>query len=465
MKVMLVLPLSIQAARKQMVIFPPLGLGYLGSVLEQAGHKVKIVDSWIMNYTMEDVKKEIKQFDPDVVGVTAATLAIYDALDVAKEVKEHNPNSITVLGGPHPTFTARELLKDYSYVDVVVRGEGERTFEELLEKKKADWKDVKGISFKSNGNIINNKDRCLIKDLDSIPFPAYHLLPMKKYKVKAHLFQNRVVGRSISGVITSRGCPNKCIFCSSSRLGGRWRARNPENIIAELKLLRDKYGKREIEFLDDTFSMNEGRVKKICNLIIEEDIDISWLCQTRVNLFTKKNASLLKKAGCHTVMFGIESGSQKTLDYLNKDITLDKAEEAVKIAKDLDFDVCASFLIGIPGETKKMVKKTIAFAKKLNPKIALFYLLTPYPGTTIYEMAKEKNLLLTKDWSKYAQWNSVMKIPGFKEGELQELYIGAYRSFYLRPYYIFKPLRDIYITKKSPQHIKKYLENLKNGLL
>lgn len=454
---MLIIPPSLwQVIKAKATIYPPLGLGYLASCLEQAGHNVRIVDSIVLNHTMESLKKEIRQFDPDVIGITATTSAIYDALRVARLAKENNPNCTTVLGGAHVTFMSKETLEEYPYVDVVVRGEGERTFVELLEKKKCDWKDVKGISFRLNSKIIENGDRGFIDDLDDLPFPAYHLMSIDKYITHENLFDNRTDGKPFGGIFTGRGCPYSCAFCSSRKLTGkRWRVRNPEYIVEEIKILTNKYNKKEIEILDDTFVIDEKRVEKICNLIRKESIDISWLCETRVNLFNRKIASLIKRSGCHTVAFGIESGVQKTLNFLNKGITLEQAEKAVRIAQEFDLDVQAFFIIGIPGETKEMIETTISFAKKLNPNIALFHLLTPYPGTKIYEMAKENNLLLTEDWSKYNHTNPIMKIPGLTENELKKLYAKAYRSFYFKPSSMYKILKETHVVKNVQDFFKR----------
>lgn len=423
MKVMVIQPPSID----HITTGPPLGLGYLASFLEREGHNVKIVESRILRYKPRHVKKEIKKFDPDIMGISATTHYIYMALDIVKFAKENNPNCLTVMGGPHPTLLPEEVLEQNPYVDVIVRGEGELTLTELAEKfkkyGKEKFSEIKGISYNGNGKVFHNPPRPLIEDLDSIPFPAYHLMKMKKYRIS--FYDDGLMGkyRQPYGTInTARGCPYDCIFCSSNKLVGRkWRPRSAESVVEELKFLEDKYQREVVDFRDDTFSLDISRVKKICELIQKEKIGISWSCQTRVNLFNEDMASSLKKGGCHLVFFGFESGVQKTLDFFNKGIKVEDSIRAVEIARKYDLDAAGYFILGIPGETIKDVEKTIEFAKNLRLKYAGFTLLTPYPGTKIYEYAVENNLLLTRDWSEYTLWKSVMKIPGFDPKELEKI--------------------------------------------
>ncbi|RLE13156.1 B12-binding domain-containing radical SAM protein [Candidatus Aerophobetes bacterium] len=451
MKVMLILPPSKFVLKDKLGITSvPLGLAYLASFIEKDGHKVKIIDSNTLGYRIKDIKEEIEKFNPHLVGVTATTSCIYDAYEVAKIIKEVDPGIKVVIGGPHVTFIAKETLKECPFIDVVVRGEGEETFRELVnffESSSEDtWslEEVKGITFRKDNKIIETDSRSLIKNLDSIPFPAYHLLPMEKYSLE---------GKRFATIITSRGCPFSCIFCSSSRLFGKtWRARSPENVIEEIKLLKNKYGVREIEFLDDTFTLNKKRAEKICEILIKEKIDISWSCSSRVDTIDESLIEKLKKAGCHTIYVGVESGSQKILNIIDKGITLPQIEKTINLIKKVNINSFGSFILGIPGETVKTIKKTINFAKKLNPSFVQFSICTPYPGTKLFEMAKEKGWLLTKDWSKYTILDQVMKIPGMVTTNLNRWLLRAYLSFYLRPKFILEQLKRkgffFFVTRK-----------------
>jgi len=440
MKVMLILsPSKFVLKDKLGIISIPLGLAYLASFIEIDSHEVRIVDSNILGYEIKDVEAEIRDFNPHLIGITATTSCIYSAYKVAKVAKNINPKIKVVAGGPHVTFTAKETLQECLFIDIVVRGEGEETFRELVNNLEfspeniSSLEKIKGITFRNDGKIIETENRPLIKNLDNVPFPAYHLLPMDRYKLK---------GKRFAAIMTSRGCPFSCIFCSSSQLFGKaWRARNAENIVKEIKLLQGEYRVREIEILDDTFTLNTGRVKKICNLLTKENLDVSWSCSSRVDTIDQSLAEKLKKTGCHTIYLGIESGSQKILNKISKGITLAQAEKAINLIKKVKLNSFGSFMIGIPGETAKTIKKTINFAKKLSPTFAQFTICTPYPGTKLFEMAKEKGWLLTREWSKYTILDQVMRIPGMVAINLNRWLLRAYLSFYLRPRFILEQLK------------------------
>jgi len=451
MKVMLIVPPSKFVLKDKLGITSiPLGLAYLASFIERDGHKVRIVDSNILGYKIEDIKGEIKKFNPHLVGVTATTSCIYDAYEVAEVVKSISPKIKVIAGGPHVTFTAPQTLEECPFIDIVVRGEGEETLRELVNnlevcpENTSFLKKIKGITFKENGRIVETENRPFIKNLDEIPFPAYHLLPMNRYELE---------GKKFAAIVSSRGCPFSCIFCSSSQLFGKiWRARSPENVIEEIKLLKNKFEVREIEFLDDTFTLNNKRSERICDLLVRENLGISWSCSSRVDTIDESLIEKLKKAGCHTIYVGIESGSQEILNIIGKGITLTQIEKAINLIKKVNLNSFGSFIIGIPGETVKTIKKTIAFAKKLSPSFAQFTICTPYPGTRLFEMAKKKGWLLTRDWSKYTILDQVMKIPGTVTTNLNRWLLRAYLSFYLRPKFILEQLKRknffFFITRK-----------------
>ena len=240
MKVMLIFPPSKFVLKDKLGITSiPLGLAYLASFLEKDNHEVRIIDSATLSYKIEDIKNRIEEFNPQLVGVTATTSSIYDAYDVAKLTKSLNPEIKVVIGGPHVTFTAKQTLEECPFIDIVVKREGEETFKELVNTLESSpennllLKKIKGITFRDNGKIEETENRPFIKNLDEIPFPAYHLLPMDRYKLE---------GKRFAAIMSSRGCPFSCIFCSSSALFGKiWRARSPENVIEEIKLLKYKY--------------------------------------------------------------------------------------------------------------------------------------------------------------------------------------------------------------------------------
>ena len=410
---------------------PPLGLAYIASCLEQEGYDVKIIDSLVLKYGLKDIINIIKRSNPDVVGISTVTQFISDAYEIARISKEHNPNCLVVLGGPHPTALPIETLRGSKFVDVVVKGEGEITFLELLKnKEKGNFDGIKGICYRINDKIIQNENRPFINDLDNLPFPAYHLLPMNKYRERRKLSikkSGKDYGDIFGCISSSRGCPYNCSFCASNVIWGRkWRPRSAENIVEEMKLLNDKYHVKKIYFADDLTTLDKKRMEKMCKLIKKEKIDILWSCPSRVNLINGELCYILKKGGCKTIGLGIESGVQSTLDFLNKHITLDQSKAAVKTANKAELQTESNFIIGIPGETKSMINQTISFAFSINLDFVNFSILTPFPGTKIYNYARENNLLLTKDWSKYTTLDPIIKLKNITPFELKLFFIRAH---------------------------------------
>ncbi|HII61320.1 B12-binding domain-containing radical SAM protein [Pyrococcus horikoshii] len=434
MKILLVLPPT-ESAIKRVVgtTGPPLGLAYLASMVREE-HDVKIIDGLAEDLTFSDIAKIIKKFDPDIVGITATTSAMYDAYTVAKIAKNINENVFVVMGGPHVTFTPELTMRECPCIDAVVRGEGELTFKELVDalSKGRELKGILGLSYKENGKVRNEPPRPLIQNVDEIPIPSYDLLPMDKYKAD---------GVPFGVVMTSRGCPFNCVFCSSSlQFGKRWRGHSVERVIEELSILHYEYGIKEIEFLDDTFTLNKKRAIDISLRIKQEGLDISWTASSRVNTFNEKVAKAMKEGGCHTVYFGIESASPRILEFIGKGITPQQSIDAVKTAKKFGLHALGSFIIGFPDETREEVEATIKFAKKLDIDYAQFTIATPYPGTRLWEYAIANNLLLTMNWRKYTTIDPVMKLKHFTSEQISKLLRKAYISFYLRPKVLIKDI-------------------------
>jgi radical SAM superfamily enzyme YgiQ (UPF0313 family) len=436
MKICLISPPYNSAVKSVVgVSSPPLGLAYIASVLKQ-NHEVKIIDSNILNYAIEDVERRLRSFNPDVVGITSVTPSIYEAYKVAEIAKKVREDCKVILGGPHATFMPRQTMEECKYIDIIVRGEGEETIKELIKniEKGTPLNEVKGITFREKNKIIDTEPRPFIKNIDDIPFPSRDLLPIHLYKFN---------GVKYTTMLTSRGCPFKCSFCSSSRLfGGYWRGRSPENVLEEMKIIYEEYGIKNIEFIDDTFTLNQERAEKICNEIIKQGWDISWGASSRVDTLSKKLVEKMKKAGCWIVYLGIESGSQEILNAIGKGITLEQVKKAVKILKDVGIQVLGSFIIGFIQDTKKTIKETIKFAKNLNLDYAQFSILTPYPGTPIFYYAKKNNMLLTENWSRYTAIEPIIKIKEVSEKEIKALLQEAYITFYLRPRIIIEWLKN-----------------------
>ena len=423
MKICLILP-PLKSGKRTC---PPYGLASLAACLEKENHKLKIIDAFSSNYTIKKVIQETKDFDPDIIGISVPTECVYNAYNIAEGIKKINPNCLTVVGGPHPSVLPEEVLKECPFIDVVVRGEGEVTFSELVDKfeKNQGFEDVLGISFRKDDRIISNSNRPLIEDLDSLPLPAYHLLPMKQYKHYKKIPKFNIKG-NFGAITTCRGCPYNCNFCASRALWGKkWRSNSPKKIVEELKILKDKYKIKIVEFADDTFTVDKKNVEKICKEIKKEDLDIYWSCSSRVGLVDKELIHDLKSANCYLIGLGIESGVQKTLDFLCKGFKIEDAVNTVNLINKEGLLAESNFIIGVPCETIEMINQTIDFANRLELNWAGFSLLTPFPGTQIYDYAVKNDLLLTKDWSKYNFFDPVIKVPGIKPKELKNLLYKA----------------------------------------
>jgi len=418
------------------IVAPPMGLAYLAAILEKYGYNVEILDASVLGLNHEQVLVELERRKPDLVGITATTAMINSALEVAKNVKKNLPETFVVLGGAHVTFAYQTVMKENPYVDVACIGEGEYTLLELVQtlEKEKNIENVKGIVFRRDGNLIKTQPRPFIENLDELPFPARHLLPMDKYKAFG---KNMILGT----ILTSRGCPFNCIFCSSSLLfGKKFRARSPKNVVDEIEQFQETYKTNSIEFVDDTFTFDKKRAEAICKEIMDRGLDTQWVCSCRVDLIDKELMKVLKKAGCRMIYFGVESGVQRVVNLIRKGIKLEQAEKVMRWAKEVGIETVASFVIGIPGETWEEALQTIKFAKKLDPDYAQFSIATPFPGTELYQIAKNNGLLLTEDWSKYTVLKPVMKTKELSVEQLQKLIRKAYFSFYLRPKVILRYL-------------------------
>lgn len=436
MKVLFVNPPQTASKYKFMgVIAPPLGIAYMAGVLQENNIDVEILDATAEDMDFKDVEKELLKRKPDLVALTALTPTIGRALETAQVVKETLPDSIVVMGGYHPTFNFIETLEDEN-VDIVIRGEGEYIMLNLVQalENQSSLHDVKGIVFedKNSKEIVVNPEAPLIQDLDELPFPALNLLPMKKYRLLD-------MDTHMTTMITTRGCPMQCSFCSSAAMHGKKiRERSVENIVDEIEYLKTNYDIDTIAFMDDTFTLKKRKVMAICDEILKRNIEIMWGCTSRVDTLDEKLLKKMKEAGCITIFIGVESADQQQLDNMCKNITIAKIENAFKIAHKLKIRTIASVALGMPGDTKEIMNKTVKFVHKLKPNYAIYSLATPYPGTRFYKEAFEKNLIKIKDWSKYTLITPILETIDCSLNDMRKIQAKAFMKFYLRPHYIIR---------------------------
>ncbi|MFA6332542.1 MAG: radical SAM protein [Methanoregula sp.] len=432
---------------------PPLNLMYLAGAVEQAGFFPDIIDANLLNAPPDKITEIISRLRPDLAGLTATTATISKAFQYIKKIRDAVPECFIFIGGPHVTFLPTETLAECRELDAVVIGEGEETVVDLVKSFSTTdphWPDtIRGIAYRRKDGdrerIMVTPARPLIQNLDAIAFPARHLVPFNEYKL---LNRNAAIGF----MITSRGCTFACNYCSSSyMMGGKFRARSPKNVVDEVEELAVAYHVDTIEFLDDNFMLDRPRALNIAREIRSRGLDVSFVASSRVNEVNHDVLSELKQAGLSTIYYGVESGSPRTLELMNKRITLSMAEDAVRTAKDCGISVLTSFILGYPGETYEDMNATIRFAIHLDPDYAQFTILTPYPGTPIFQELKEKNLLATDDWDRYTVMEPVIRYEsyGLTSKQVSRKLREAYLRFYLRPGYLFRRpglLKTVFFT-------------------
>ena len=392
---------------------PPLGLAYIAAALEEEGYSVQIQDFVVNRYTKEKIEEKYKEYEPDIVGTTAVTMTFDDASDILKYYKEESPDIFTVIGGPHVTFDAVNTLKKHPHIDMIVMGEGERTIIEIADhlKNGKSFNDIKGISFRENGGVTTTEPRPLIQDMKTLPYPARHLLPLNKYQA---------LDLPIT-IITSRGCPHKCIFCVGSKMvGGKVRFCDSISVVDEIEMVM-KEGFKKINIVDDLFTANKKHAFAVCDEIMKRGIEVEWGVFARVDTVTPDLLNKMREAGCSMLLYGVESGSQEILDKVKKKITIEKCVEAVKMAKEAGMVPMASFILGLPGETLDTVDRTLKFGKELSASYG-FHLLAPFPGTEVRERAEEYGIkILTDDWRKYDANCAIVETEGISAKQLDQV--------------------------------------------
>jgi len=430
---------------------PPIGLACIGASLLREGYEVKIFDFNLYN-DKNKFARELKNFNPDFMGISFVTPLIREAEKILKIAKKINKKMILIGGGPHCSSFPESALEETS-LDIVVIGEGDFTILEIV--KGESLSKIKGIAYK-NKKIFINKRKEPIKDLDILPFPAFHLFEINKYKTSSVISKKNPVAR----LETSRGCPYGCTYCNKSVFGRNFRVKSPKKVIGEF-LQAKELGLKEVHIIDDGFTTNIERAKEICDLLIREKVNIGWhtangIRADRVDLELLKK---MKQAGCWGIYLGIESGNQEILNKIKKGITLEQVRNAVKWAKKAKLEVAGYFMIGLPGETEETMQQTIDFAKFLDLDLAKVSITIPLPGTEIFDELNQKNLIKATDWEDFKFYSSHSKI--YKHENLSWRTIEKYsqkfyREVYLRPSFIFKRIKKIIKNKTIAEDIKTF---------
>ncbi|HTY81629.1 MAG TPA: radical SAM protein [Dehalococcoidales bacterium] len=420
---------------------PPLGLALVAAVLEKAGHEVSLLDANAAQLSPEAILLLVS--GSDVVGLTAMTPTISTALNIARLIKKAHPAVKIIMGGAHATMLPKETMESGPDIDVIIRGEGDETTVELLQTLEArkPLESVRGIAYR-DGGIKFTEERPCLADMDTLPFPAYHLLPWKSYQPHPP----HGLRKPFAAVVTSRGCPYHCAYCSKPVFGTKFRAQSPERVLTELEYIQKTLGAKEIAFYDDSFTLDKKRVHAITDKIIAARLKLAWSCETRVNLVDKELLKHMKEAGCYSVAYGIESASPEIIKVLHKDTTIPQVEEAVRATHEAGIDVVGYFMIGSPGETPETIRQTIDFARKLRVDFAQFSVTTPFPGTELYEIYMQ-NRKEPVSWDSFVYAGTdnptmpVFESDKLSREDLKKWVAQAYRGFYLRPGYLWQRLR------------------------
>ena len=424
-------------SRQLTPIFPPLGLAYIAAVLREHGINVDILDANALNLDLSEIEQFVNRHDIEYAGITATT----NTIEEANKIAQLCPPSVTVVvGGYHASSLPRQTMEQFPAIDIVVKGEGEFVMLDLAQGKPLD--SIPGI-FWRGGGIVENDPRAPIHNIEALPFPARDLLPMEKYAA----FGARRTPNDY--ILSSRGCPYSCIFCADHVVHGKkFRYRSPENVVEEIQHLVQERGVREIDFIDDNFTLLPQRVEEICDLMIQAGLngELIWRCSNgvRIDRLSWLLLAKMKQAGCYMVALGIESGNSRILNNIKKGITLQQVEECVEWCREAGIETRGLFMLGNLGENEETMIETIEFAKKLPLDTANFHITVPFPMTEYWKIVQEEGVLLFSSWKDFTAYGQVT----FSHGDLTpELLLRmqklAYREFYARPVYILNQVRKI----------------------
>jgi Fe-S oxidoreductase len=431
------------AITKSGTIYYPIWLLYATGVLEVAGHDVRLIDSCAYEYDRETTYQLVCDFAPQLVVVNTSTPSIHNDVEIAAKIKKMFPACFVVLVGTHPTALPEETLNLNKAVDAIARREYEYTLRELARvlENNGNLKSVLGLTFRNHNEIISNPERPFIDNLNELPFISEVI--KKHLDIKEYFFA--AAEYPMIMIYTGRGCPNRCFYCIYPQVfHGRekYRLRSAENVVAEFEYIIECFPEvKEIGIEDDTFTADLNRVKQICHLLIEKQINrkVKWWVNARVNL-DYESMKLMKEAGCRLLIAGFESGNQQVLNGMKKGIKVDQSAAFVKNSQKAGLLVHGCFMVGNPGETHATMRETLNFAKKLNTDTAQFFPLMIYPGSGAYEWAKKNDFMTTKDYSKWVTeeglHNCIISTDSLSSNDLMNFCDRARKEYYLRPGYI-----------------------------
>lgn len=432
---------------------PCIGLAYIAGVLEREGLNVEVVDDFVLRKGKGFLLSMIEEKKPGIVGISCLTPSAPVCFEIARGIRALLPETRIIMGNIHAGIFALEILKK-GLADAVVHGEGEEVVKKvvpaLIDGKPPEG--IEGVSWRKNGEVYLSSKVCLVEDLNSLPFPAWHLFPYRKYG----LLPFADIKKPILTVLGSRGCPYNCSFCSLKYFGRRYRKRDVSNVVDEIEYLIDRFGIKQFGFVDPIFPLDREHCVEFCREMIKRGVNrrVVWTTETRPDMIDRELALLMKEAGLRRIIFGLESGVQELLRNVKKDYNIEKAKEAVRACREAGLETIGLFMIGLPGEKRELTLKTIEFAKKLDLDFAKFAITVPFPGSELYENLVREGKLKRDDWENFTTFNpdphKLVFVPdGMTAEELLYLQRFASRSFYMRPRMI---LRQLFRIRTVPLH-------------
>lgn len=427
---------------------PPLDLMYMAAAMEQAGVECKIIDYPVKGDGWPEFKAELTTFKPDFLFISVTSFTINDDLIACATAKEILGDAVTTVAkGAHVSVKARDVLAENPAVDVAIQGEYELIAKELTQV--SDYREIPGISFRERktGEIVSTAVRPYLTDLDQLPYPARHLIDNTVY-------QRPDTGEMQATVQTSRGCPAACIYCLAPTVyGSKIRVRSPKNVVGELKECVEQYGIRDFFFRADTFTWNKKWVLDLCQAINDEKLDIRWVCNSRVDTIDAERLIAMKKAGCHGIAFGIESGVQDMLNKMKKGTTVEKNRAAVKLCKEHGMKTLLYMIMGLPWETEQDIQTSVDFAVELGGDFVEFHTAIPFPGTELYDIAQRDHLYDNEDLSGFNYTRSPLRTYTLSSKQLHELRRKAFMRVYLNPGSMFRIAKTIIAGARTPAQL------------
>lgn len=431
---------------KTVALRTPIDLAYAAAAFESVGCDCRLTDYPAEEWDWARLERDLKEFDPDFLILSITTPSLNDDLKAADLAKKIKPTMVTIAKGAHFNTLDVDTLGKWPTLDLALRGEYEETC--MAIGRGEDYKDIAGLTWRDGERVVRNPNRPLPDDLDSIPYPARHLVN------NAHYIRPDTDEKQTT-IVTNRGCPFSCTYCLANQVSGlKNRYRSVENVVGEIRECVEKHGIRNFLFRSDLFTQNKKWVIELCNRIVEEKLDIKWACNSRVDTVNPEALAAMKKAGCWIIAFGVEKGTNEALEAINKKATIDQARHALKITREAGIRRSIYILVGLPNDDRQTILKDIEFAKELDPDILEIFYPYPFPGTPLYQEAVSVGLLEDGVIPKEAYGLPAMPTKHLTLEQLANLRTECLRRFYMRPGFVARTL----MQSRSPKELANYMK-------